>query len=148
MVFDHSQHVVIFGHARKRQFMEIAQPCLARAKVAHSQFADDERVYQNLLGIQQFAQSWNFALNVCCPNRGVDEDHDTFGRRRGPGWKSGWLPPNRANRRAASRWTISVSARLISADFSFTPEYFWALASNSSSIVIVVRMCGSYAHQK
>src|SRR5258706_16474001 len=62
------------------------------------------------------------------------------GRRRGGTLASGCVPPMRASRRAASRSTNAFNASLTTADFSVMPAYSCALANNSSSIAIVVRI--------
>src|SRR5471030_2000177 len=72
--------------------------------------------------------------------RGVDEDHPSHGRRRGVASRSGAAPPNRARRRALSRWMSARRASRTIADFSVRPVKAWALARSSSSRVSVVRM--------
>src|SRR5205823_9498164 len=75
---------------------------------------------------------------VIDPDRGIDQNQR--GRRRGIGRNCGSVPPSRANRRAASRSISAFSASRTRADFSCTLVNCSALASNSSSIAIVVRI--------
>ena len=149
MALDQCQHFVIFGHGRKRQFMEIAQPCFARAKVAHSQFADHKRMYQNLLGFQQLAQSWNFATGYVSP-----KPRYRRGSRRlqtaaaAPALNSGSLPPKQ--RQPARRLALDqfLSAWLNQRRLLLHPGIFLGLASNSSSRATVVRIGISFEHRK
>src|SRR3954469_4069378 len=73
------------------------------------------------------------------PDRAVGQDHLPK-RRRGGAFNLGEVPPNRARRRALSRSINALSASLTRADFSSMFVRSWAMASISSSRVMVVRM--------
>src|SRR3981189_800349 len=71
--------------------------------------------------------------------RGISLRHRR-GRRRGDALASDCVPPGRASQSAASRSTNAFKASRTSADFSFNPVYSCALANNSSSMAMVVRI--------
>jgi hypothetical protein len=136
---DEFHHLVMCRNHRLRQKPKVAQDCVAMAKISQCELANHKRMDQHLASFEQGRQSGKVAANVLRPHRGIDQDHLDCGRRRRPAVKPGWLPPKRANRRAASRSTSSFSARWTRADFSFTPVYSCALARRSSSSAKVVR---------
>ena len=108
--FDKLQDFFMRSEARLRHEPKICQDDISIPKISQCEFANDKGVRQNLARFEQCRQGSNFAANVLRPNRGVDQDHLDFSRRRRPATKPGWLPPKRANRRAASRSTSNLSA--------------------------------------
>jgi hypothetical protein len=77
---------------------------------------------------------------VIYPDRGVCDNDAAFGRRRGTRRSRGSLPPKRASRRALSRAIKASSPACMSAVRSLTPVTRCACASNSSSMLMVVRI--------
>src|SRR5215472_557104 len=106
----------------------------------HGNFANDTGMAQDVPGIELGLKPTAPSPQVVDPNGGVGEDHSAGNRRRGGATRSGEQPPRRANRRAASRSISAFSASRTMAAVSFRPVYERALASNSSSRAIVVRM--------
>jgi len=78
---------------------------------------------------------------VIDPNGRVDQNQTGLPRRlRGAGFKVGCVPPSRARRLALSRSMRAFNPSLTMAVRSIGPASLAAFASNSSSMLMVVRM--------
>jgi hypothetical protein len=115
-------------------------------ETAQSQLRNDEGVHHDSAGFQQGRNFLVCGLEMFDPDVRVDEDGSICGShfrgslRRGILCRSGMVPPSAASLLAASRRTSCARASRISADFSLTPVYAWALRMRSSSSVTVVRV--------
>ena len=121
LTIDELQHFSVRGAVRLRQPPQHAQNLRTPPQIAERELTQHERVPEHLAVAQQRREYRAGRPQVIDPDRRVDEDHAGFGRRRGILFRSGSLPPSRANRRAASRSTNALSASRMSADFSRIP---------------------------
>ena len=118
---DEMQNFFIGRNVRTRQSPKIFQNNSPLAELAQREFADDERMNQNLTAFKKIREPVLVPAEMIHPDRRIDKDHAGSGRRRGAGVKSGSVPPSRANRRALSRSISAVKASRSKADLSFTP---------------------------
>src|ERR1700679_2359375 len=114
------QNLFLACSQRLRELSQCREDQIATIQIAHCQFADDKRVYENSSPIQQQPHLGVVFAEMIDPNRRIDKDHFA-GRRRGIRVNFGSLPPRRARRRAASRSIKARSASRTKADFSSSP---------------------------
>jgi hypothetical protein len=96
---------------------------------------DDDRSFQ------QVDKPWITTAKVIDPHGRVYQNQaERACRLRGAALNVGWVPPNRARRLALSRSMRAFNPSLTMAVRSIGPANLVAFASNSSSILIVVRM--------
>src|ERR1035438_6318116 len=96
---------------------------------------DDDRSFQ------QVDKSWVTTPKVIDPHGRVDQNQTGLPwRLRGAAFNVGCVPPSRARRLALSRSMRAFNPSLTMAVRSIGPASLAAFASNSSSILIVVRI--------
>lgn len=134
------QHLVIMSRLRTRQIAQVLQHNRPQSRAAQSEFSEHERVQQHAITQQHLDQRRLTTAKMVDPDRGIDQNHAARGRRRGTDVIPGSLPPNRANRAAASRAINAFNASRSSAGVSLIPTYAFAVAISSSSRATVVRM--------
>jgi predicted nucleic acid-binding protein len=118
MTIDQAEHFLVLGNDRLRQVAQVAEKGIPRSQIAEREFADHKRVSEDLASVEERRELLIACVQMLDPDRCIDQDHSGFGRRRGIGLRSGWLPPRRASRRAASRST-RPQRHAISADFAY-----------------------------
>jgi hypothetical protein len=91
--------------------------------------------------LKQVEKPWIATAKVIDPHGRVDQNQAGFSaRRRGAAFNAGCVPPNRARRLALSLSMSAFNPSLNMAVRSIGPTNLVALASNSSSMLTVVRM--------
>lgn len=103
---DESQYFDRTGLTDGLQAGEVGQRLRAARRCAAGQFADDQRVDQYVVAIQNPDERVVTVAEVIHPHRGIDKDATHWGapaRVRGMSGMSGWLAPNAASRLAD--WT-------------------------------------------
>ena len=97
-------------------------------------------MYDGSAALEEIDKLCIAAAQVVDPYRGVDQDQGLVSERlRGEAFRLGCVPPRRASRLALSRSISAFKPSRTIADRSKGPASRVALASKSSSIVIVVR---------
>jgi len=127
----------------RRQALQHCEVCFSPGQIPEGEFPVNKPVCQHLSIVEERREIFIADTQMVDPNRGIDECHFRAGRRRGMGFRSGALPPSKANRRAASRSTKPLSAVRMAAAFSVSPVKLRKVAINSSSTATVVRMAPS-----
>jgi hypothetical protein len=115
------EYFLVRGDGRLREFTQSAENQTTLPQIAERQFASDERMLEDLPAVEQLTERIGPSAQMIDPDRGVDQDHLGFGRRRGIGFRPASLPPRRASRRALSRSISALSASRTKADFSRNP---------------------------
>lgn len=101
--FDESQHFCRTGLTGGLQAGEVGQCLRAAGRAAAGQFADDERVDQYEVAIQEADERVVTVAEVIHPHRGIDKDsaHSPApARARGISGMSDWVAPSAASRLA------------------------------------------------
>src|SRR5262245_1047582 len=130
---DKGHDFVVFSHDRLWEICQRSQDQISLLEITQGDFADHERVGENVPCFQQIDQQPVARAQVVYPDRSIDQDHAGRGRRRGGRLSAGSCPPRRAKRRALSRSIKAFSASRTRADFSSKPVNACAFASKSSS---------------
>lgn len=139
---DESQHLVVFGDRRCRQRLQQTQQFVSIAEPAACQLSNYEPVAKDASVIERLGQSVVALPEMFDPDRCVDQcRHDDGARRRGIGRRPFSDPPKAAKRRALSSAISASRPRRTRAVFSFMPVNRAAFSSNSSSMLMVVRIC-------
>ena len=104
-----------------RRTNQIGKDGGAWVQTPQGRFTDDKRVRQDLTGLEQRCQPLITFSQMIEPDRGINQNHDRRGRRRGGAFSFECVPPRRAGRRALSRSIKALRVSRTSADFSLTP---------------------------
>ena len=75
IAFDELQRFLVARHDSLRQILEIAQENIATAQIPHRKLTDYKRMSQDVARLKQAHKSIKPAVDVLCPDRGVDQDH-------------------------------------------------------------------------
>ena len=125
-----------FGMLRlgcRRKFVQQTEDFAPVPQGSACQFADDERMDDDISVLEQAGQRWAAHMEVLDPDRRIDEDHATRPvLRRLIGLSRGSEPPSFASLRALSLSTNASSPMWMRAVFRETPVSFAALRSSSS----------------
>jgi hypothetical protein len=140
VTIDQTKHLLVRGHDRLRQILQMTQKSGAPLQIAERKLAHNEGVPEDFTPVEPRSEPLIADPQMLDPDGRIDEDHPRFVRRRGIAVRPGSLPPRRASRRAASRSINARSASRTKADFSRIPVYASAFASSSSSSARVVRI--------
>ena len=106
--FDIAKNLIEFCNDCHRELLEQLQGQCALRQAATSNLANDKRVDEHRIALQQIDKLSIPPSKMVYPDRGVDNDQVSISwRRRGATFSFGWLPPSFARRLALSR---SISA--------------------------------------
>lgn len=137
---DERQRFVVIRDRGGRKVLKQFQNFLAVGQVSAGNFTDDQRMHDDNAALEKIDQLRIAAAQVVDPHRCVNQDQDPVSERlRGETFRLGCVPPRRASRLALSRSISAFKPSRTIADRSKGPASRVALASKSSSIVIVVR---------
>lgn len=141
MAFDELHYLAVSGHHGSRQILQQFKKRLAVTQASASDLAHHERMHHHGRTLQQVDKPRVATAEVIDPHRSVDQDQAGRSvRLRGAAFNASWTPPIRASRLALSRSISAFKASLKTAVRSMGPVSLMALASNSSSMLMVVRM--------
>jgi len=112
------KHFLVRGGGCLRQLPQGVQNEITLPQIAESR---DKAMPENLPAVEQLPERMIRGPQMVDPDRGINQDHSRASRRRGAAARSGWLPPNRASRRALSRSINALSASRTRMDFSRSP---------------------------
>jgi hypothetical protein len=149
VALDEHQHLIGAGYHGGWQILQQFQDRLALSQVAAGEFSDDKRMHHDNRPLEQIDEPRVAAAEVIDPDCGVDQDQAGFPmRRRGMAWIEGCDAPSRASRLALSRSMSAFRPSLKRAVLSIGPVSLTAFASNSSSMLTVVRMASSHGRRQ
>ena len=141
MALDEPQNFVALGHRSGRQILEQFQDRHAVVQTSTSNLANHKWMHDDDRPFQQVDKPGITTAKVINPHRRVDQNQTGLAwRLRGAAFNLGCVPPSRARRLALSRSMSAFKPSLTMAVRSIGPVSLLAFASNSSSILIVVRM--------
>jgi hypothetical protein len=124
-----------------RKIVEQFKERLAIFQAAACDLPHDEGMHHHGCTLKQGDKPKIATAQVIHPHRRIHEDQAARSARlRGAAWSSGCVPPKRASRLALSRSIKAFKLSLKMAVRSIGPINLLALASNSSSMLSVVRM--------
>jgi hypothetical protein len=103
LLLDEFQHLGVGCNRRVWQPSEKAQNLFTIADISARELANDERVNQDLVTLEQGDEVWLTSAKVIDPDRSVDENHDDLGLLLGIAFNPGSVPPSLARRLALSR---------------------------------------------
>jgi len=139
---DELQNLVALGHSSGWQILEQFKDRRTVVQTSAGNLANDKRMHDGDRSLEQVDKPWIATAKVIDPHGRVDQNQaERSCRLRGAAFNVGWVPPNRARRLALSRSMRAFNPSLTTAVRSIGPANLVAFASNSSSILIVVRMC-------
>ena len=140
--FNQVDSFAVLREPRSGQCSKQAEDFDTLLQILAGELSKDERVTEDLIGVQEGGQPGASMTKVLHPNGRIDQDHAAgLGRRREMGRSRRSAPARDARRRALSRAIRASSPRRTSAVFSSTPVSLAAWRSNSSSILSVVLIC-------
>jgi hypothetical protein len=138
---DKAENSVAVGHQRGRQILKQLEDRQAIAQTSASHLADYKRMHDDVGSLQQVDKLCIATAKMIDPHARVDQDQTGLRwRLRGAAFNLGCVPPSCARRLALSRSMRALNPSLNIAVRSIGPASLVALASNSSSILTVVRM--------
>ena len=138
---DELQDLVAIGHHSGRQVLQQFEYRLAVAQTSTRDLAHHERMHHDGRALKQVDKPRIATAKVIDPNGRVDQNQAGFPvRLRGAAFNAGCVPPNLARRLALSRSMSAFNPAFRMAVRSIGPANLVALASNSSSMLIVVRI--------
>jgi hypothetical protein len=141
VALDKSQNFRAVGHRRGRQVLKQFQNRQSIAQTSAGNLADHERMHDDLGSFQQVDKLRIATAKMIDPHRRVDQNQTAIlWRLRGAAFNLGCVPPSRARRLALSRSMRAFNPSLNMVVRSIGPASLVAFASNSSSILTVVRM--------
>jgi hypothetical protein len=134
--------LIVAGHRSPGKLSQQGDDLCSVLQVAARQLADDERMAEDLPGLQESDQPLVAVSQVIDPDRRVDQD-GYRSRRLGIGLDRFSVPPSLARRLALSRSISASSPSLTSLVFSLVPVISAAFFRSSSSMFRVVLIVGS-----
>jgi hypothetical protein len=141
VVLDEPQNFVVLGRRRGGQIPEQFEDRFPVVQTSAGKLAKHKRVHDDDRSFEQVDKPWVATAKMIDPHGRVDQNQAGLPwRLRGAAFNVGCVPPNRARRLALSRSMSAFNPSLTTAVRSIGPASLMAFASNSSSILIVVRM--------
>ena len=144
VTLDESENLLAISHHGGGQILKQFQDRRAIREASASDLSEYKGMHDDDTALEQIGELRIALAKVIDPDRRVDQDQDEVSwRLRGAAFSWGWVPPSRARRRALSRSMRALRPSRTIADRSRGPVSLTALASRSSSMLMVVRMSGS-----
>lgn len=141
VTLDEPKYFVALGHRCGRQILEHLEDRLAVMQTSAGDLTNHIRIYDDGRSFQQVDKSRVATPKVIDPNGRVGHNQTgRFKRLRGAAFNVGCVPPSRAGRLALSRSMRAFDPSLTMPVRSIGPTSLAAFASNSSSMLMIVRM--------